>query len=194
MKFIAVPIALLVSLFPAFVAAASPYDDALKAAIKALSVSPSEHDVYKNDVGIYTRRDSQVNFTVSESAHCELTIHRDAKVVFSGARGVTSPESPDPDKFYVLPLSAMAKNVERKNVKSDVQAISAGIIAGGNAMSSKTYLNSDDTIVPLAALDAADAKPIQVASTSPLRAPAYGDEKSANAAIAALAALAAACH
>jgi hypothetical protein len=193
MKLVAIPVALFVSLFPAFVTAAGPYDDALKAAIKALSVSPSEHDLFKGPV-TYTRRELEVTFKVSESAHCELTIHRSSKVAYSGARGAFGPESPDPAKFYEIPLSAMVKDLVRKNEKSDENSVNAGAVTGSNTMTSRTYLTSEDTIVALAGLDAAGAKPNEVSSTKPPGFPAYGDEKSAVAAIVALAALAAACR
>jgi hypothetical protein len=192
MKFIALPIGLIVSLFPAFVAAAGPYDDALKAASKVLSTSPSEHDIFKG-TSVYTRRELQVTFKLSESAHCELTIHRDSKITYSSARGALGPESPDPAKFYEIPLAAMVKDLVRKNEKSDEQSVNAGSISGNNTTTSKTYLNSEDTIVTLTGVDATGAKPNEVSSTTPPRYPAYGDEKSATAAIAALAALAAAC-
>jgi len=88
----------------------------------------------------------------------------------------------------------MAKDLVRKNEKSDESSVNAGAVTSSNSTTSKTYLNSADIIVSLAGLDATGAKPNEVDSTTPPRFPAYGDEKSANAAIAALAALAAACH
>src|ERR1700686_2351547 len=91
------------------------YQDTLKAAIKALSASASEHDIYKNPAGYYVRRDLEVSFKLTESAHCELAIHRDSKVTYSGARGALGPESPDPAKFYEIPLGAMVKDLVRKN-------------------------------------------------------------------------------
>jgi hypothetical protein len=180
--------------FPLFVAQNGAYQDALKATTKALSTTASEHDTYKSPVGIYTRRETAVNFTVTESAHCELTIHRDVKATFSVARGALGPESPDPEKFYEVPLKAMLKDLVQKNQKSSEQAVNAGSVTGSNTSTSKTYLASEDTIVPLAVLDATGVKPNEISSIVPLRNPAYADEKAANAALAALAALAAACH
>ena len=183
----------LAAVLPALVAQASSYDDALKAAVKALSVTATEHDTYKNPIGHYVRRDVEVNFKLSESAHCELTIHRDSKVTYTAAR-VAGTESPEPATFYEIPLKAMLKDIVQKNAKSNEQDVNAGSVTGSNTTTSKTFLVSEDTIVPLAALDAGGVKPNEISSIVPLRAPAYADEKSANAAIAALAVLAAACR
>ena len=184
----------LAALVATFDAQTGSYQDTLKAAIKALSASASEHDIYKNPAGYYVRRDLEVSFKLTESAHCELAIHRDSKVTYSGARGALGPESPDPAKFYEIPLGAMVKDLVRKNEKSDEQDVNAGSVTGSNTTTSKAFVNSEDTIVALAGLDATGAKPNEVASTRSPRYPAYADEKSANAALAALAALAAACH
>ena len=178
---------------PLMVAQAGPYQDALKAAVKALSVTATEHDTYKNPIGHYVRRDVEVNFKLSESAHCELTIHRDAKVTYTAARALGA-ESPEPATFYEIPLKAMLKDIVQKNAKSNEQDVNAGSVTGNNTTTSKTFLVSEDTIVPLAGLDATGAKPNEISSIVPLRAPVYGDEKSANAAIATLAALAATCR
>ena len=180
------------AMFPVLAAPGGPYQDALKAAIKALSVSATEHDVYKNAGGLYVRRDVEVDFKVTESAHCELTIHRDSTATFARARNAIGPESPDPAKFYEIPLETMDKDLVRKNPKRSEQSMNTGQTTTNT--SSQTYLTSEDTIVPLAGLDATGAKPNEVASTVPLHVPAYVDEAGAKAAIAALAALAAACH
>jgi hypothetical protein len=187
-------LALVLSTFVAMlVAEGGSYQETLKAAIKALSVSPSERDAFKG-TSVYIQRDLQVTFKLTESAHCELTIHRDSTLTYAAVKGLLAPESPDPAKFYVIPLSAMVKNLAQKNAKSSDQSVNAGSTTGNNTATSKTYYVSEDTIFSLAALDATGAKPNEVASTAPPPYPAYADEKSANAAIAALAALAAACR
>lgn len=165
-------------------------DEAATNAAAALSVRLETDDVITNANRKNNERRLVVQFSVTQSSVCFLTIHRESRQVWPWYRqGTGFLISAPPTTYYMVPLDKVSSDLVVSNVEHTGNLFDQLAVYGTDTH----YEDSENTMLPLRHLKT-DVKPVEWGSKDrPPSFPTYPSSAAANAALAALLKASASC-